>query len=83
MNRSFLSIILMAIACLGGWNSRAEAQPSVADGAQDGYFEKLDRNRDGQIDPQEMPSFFRAQMERASVDISRPSAWAGSTECGN
>jgi len=86
MNRRTFSVrcalwTLVALGFLAGDSTTSMAQGFRGGGPGGGgggfpspeeSFRRMDRNQNGQIDPDEIPGFFRDMYARAGIDVSRP-----------
>ncbi|HLQ45752.1 MAG TPA: hypothetical protein VK137_13530, partial [Planctomycetaceae bacterium] len=67
--RTFLIVALSA--CGFGPTAQAQGFRGVPPSPEES-FRRMDRNQNGQIDPDEVPSFFKDMYARAGMDVSRP-----------
>lgn len=67
-----LSNTLFAQGFRGGDGSRGFGAGGFTPPSPEESFRRMDRNQNGQIEPDEIPGFFREMYARAGIDVSRP-----------
>lgn len=80
IRRAFRTIIALTLLAGSGTTVMAQGFRGGSGGPPGGggfpspedSFRRMDRNQNGQIDPDEIPSFFRDMYTRAGMDVSRP-----------